>query len=83
MASPVWDIVGNDGAGGDNGLSSVGLRHGDGGAFLVLERWRREVFPVGCFPNPTFWGCMCVAVSMSQSDPLVASCFSLISLYFA
>lgn len=59
MASPVWDIVGNDGAGGDNGLSSVGLRHGDGGAFLVLERWRCEVFPVGAAPiQPS--GVVCV-----------------------
>ena len=59
MSSPVWYIVGNDGAGGDNGLSSVGLRHGDGGAFLVLERWRREVFPVGAAPiQPS--GVVCV-----------------------
>jgi hypothetical protein len=39
----MWDIVGNDGADDDNGLSCEGFRPGDGGAFLVLERWRREV----------------------------------------
>jgi hypothetical protein len=65
VASPVWDIIGNNGAGGDNGLFSEGFRPGDGGAFLVLERWRREVVSVVRCPNPTFWGCLCGAVSMS------------------
>jgi hypothetical protein len=51
VASLVWDIVGNDCVGGDNGLSSVGIRPGDGGAFLVLKRWRRELISV---LNPTF-----------------------------
>jgi hypothetical protein len=46
VASLVWDIVGNDCVGGDNGLSSVGIRPGDGGAFLVLKRWRRELISV-------------------------------------
>lgn len=36
VASPVWDIVGSNGAGDDNGLSSVGLRPSDGGVFMVL-----------------------------------------------
>ena len=40
-----------------------------GGAFLVLEQWRLEVVSVVCCLNPTLWGCLCVAVSMSQSDP--------------
>jgi hypothetical protein len=83
MASPVWDIVGNDGPDGDNGLSFEGLRPGEGGALLVLERWRREVVSVVRCPNATFWGCLCGAVSMSQSDPPFVSCFSLVSLCFA
>jgi hypothetical protein len=37
VTSPVWDIVDNDGAGGDSGLSFEALRPGDGGAFLVLK----------------------------------------------
>jgi hypothetical protein len=36
LASPVWDIIGNDGAGGDNGLFSEGLHPGDGGASVAV-----------------------------------------------